>query len=78
MHCRNSRLHVINPIRAITLSNIYCIPLSVARETNEELDKRPHTSMGVLRVSETVASEAGEKSCYSRLDHEGLYNVLTH
>lgn len=37
MHCRNSRLHVINPIPAITLSDVYCIPLSVLRETNEDL-----------------------------------------
>ncbi len=77
MHCRNSRLHVINPIPAITLSNIYCIPLSVVRETNEEL-KKDLTQPWESAVSRDCVRRAGEKSCYSLLDHQGLYNVLTH
>lgn len=79
LHCRNSRLHAINPIPAITFSNIYCISRSVVKETHEELDKGLNPPLGGgLLIVKAEASGAGEKSGFSLLDHSGLYHVWTH
>lgn len=73
-HCRNPRLRAINPILAITPSNIYRISLSAVRGA--------YVMGAWWRPSSlrTAVSGAGEKSCFSLVWPPGLsakFNTLT-
>lgn len=71
-HCRDSRLKVINPIPAITLSNIYCIPLSAVRETNEKSSTRTSHNHGTVPVPEAVRAEQVKRTFSHFSGRQGL------
>lgn len=72
MHCRNSKLHVINQIPAITPWNVYCILLSAVRETHEELGKDPTQRPR----SPDCGAEQVKRVCFSHVHLQGLYNIV--